>query len=272
MKGNRNIMKNLKVNRALALLALLALLFSSPALVHAAPATNQVIAGIVVPANSNGGVTATCPAGSIITGGGWASNGNGALDIVISRATGNGWAVSAINTSAVQQPLRAVAICLSDAHVLSTMVSQSVVVAPNSSNSVVAACPSGLLVSGGGFNKAGGVSGLNVGLEATIGSNDWLASARNVTPAAISLFAHAMCLRGVTASSVEVASISVPANSTASVAATCQVGTLASGGGYRVGDVTVSSSLKLGNGWQITARNNTATSQAVAVIANCITP
>ncbi|WP_405090831.1 hypothetical protein OG767_25455 [Micromonospora sp. NBC_01392] len=76
-----------------------------------APLSQRTGTSVSVSPGANGVATVTCPAGTIVTGGGGQTS---AFDIFItdSFASGNGWAVRGSNRGTTVQTIRAVAICI----------------------------------------------------------------------------------------------------------------------------------------------------------------
>jgi hypothetical protein len=101
-------------------------------------------------ANGTGHASISCPAGTIVTGGGYASNPD-KLRVYNSTMTGNnGWQVYAQNKGATSEIFNAYAICLTAPGSSTQKVAQFSVNA-GSWNSTSVACPNGTLTTSGGF-------------------------------------------------------------------------------------------------------------------------
>jgi hypothetical protein len=105
------------------------------------------------PGFGNGHAQVTCPAGTIMTGGGFDAGSN--MRVFNSSPFGNGWQMSAYNGSLISGTVKAYAFCLSGTTGSSTNISASVNVAPHSSGGTIVTCPSGKLATGGGFALSG---------------------------------------------------------------------------------------------------------------------
>ena len=73
----------------------------------------QAYKQVTAPAGGVGHPIAACPAGSIVTGGGWATYADGSLHVYNSTKSGNGWQVYAKNNTGSGKAMYAYAICLS---------------------------------------------------------------------------------------------------------------------------------------------------------------
>lgn len=152
--------------------------------------TSQVSEQVSAAAGGIGHAVAACPAGTVVTGGGYASKSDGSLLVYNSSRSGNGWEVYAQNSSGSSQLLNAYAICLADVSGTTSEVVKQETVGGNSAGSSTAECPSGSLVTGGGF--AGSV---NVWVYNTSRSGDgWITYADNLTGSGQLLNSYATCL------------------------------------------------------------------------------
>jgi hypothetical protein len=150
----------------------------------------QVYAQITVSANANDNAVVSCPGGSKVVGGGYASNSNGTLWVYNSTKTGNGWQAYAHNNSGSGELLNAYAICLSGVNANTDMVYAQDNVPGNGTKGVSKACPSGLNT-GGGFALS---TGLEVYNTSPADDNIWRSYARNSTGSAKLLNTYAICL------------------------------------------------------------------------------
>lgn len=229
--------------------------------------TTQVFQQITVAGGASSGVTATCPAGSIVTGGGWASNAAGTLDVYNSSKSGNGWQVFARNSSGSGQLLNSYAICLSGTSGSTTQEVAQKSIAAGAHDGISKLCSSGI-VTGGGFAKNNGEALYNTSPS----GNGWSSFAWNTTGGSLLLNTYAICLTGVSGatSSLVVNQVTVPAGATGNSLATCPAGRIMTGGGFAGNDglllYTMSAS---GNGWQVYGQNNTAAPILMNAYAQC---
>ena len=153
--------------------------------------TSQVYAQVSAPAGDNGHATVACPAGSVVTGGGYASNAQ--FTVYNSSKDGNGWQVYAHNNSGSSQLLNAYAICLAGTTATSSQLFVQGTVPANSTKGVQAECPSGSILTGGGF--AGSTNLLIYNTSMTSGNPPaWITYARNLTGSNQLLNSYAICL------------------------------------------------------------------------------
>jgi len=112
--------------------------------------SSQILNQVSVSGGSIGHAVASCPAGSVLTGGGWAGRHDGSLFVYNSSRSGNGWQVYAKNTTGSSIPLNAYAICVSGISASSNAQLVQVTVNNGTYNSASPECDSGLRT-GGGF-------------------------------------------------------------------------------------------------------------------------
>jgi len=154
---------------------------------------SQALSSLNVPANSVGYAEASCPAGSIITGGGWAGKSDGSLVVYNSSLYSGGWRVYARNVSGSAKQLNAYAICVSGVSGSSTSVHQQVTVSNGSWNHAEATCSSGLRTGGGFATSAdAGVWVYNTSPN-TSDAAVWDIYARNNTGSNVLLNSYAIC-------------------------------------------------------------------------------
>lgn len=151
--------------------------------------TSQVFAQVTAPANEIGNAVVACPAGSVVTGGGYASNLN--FTVYNSSKSGNGWQVYARNNSGSGQLLNAYAICLAGTSATTSQVGAQSTISGSSTGSTSATCPSGSLLTGGGF--AGSTDLLIYNTSMAGDSKSWNTYARNLTGVNKLLNSYAIC-------------------------------------------------------------------------------
>jgi len=156
--------------------------------------TTQVYQQVNVSGGQIGHAQVSCPAGTIVTGGGWATNHQGSLHLYNSSRSGNGWGVYVKNKLAPSQLLNAYAICLSSSGSWSTQqVGKQETVPGNSTKGVVAICPSGTLATGGGFAGSTDLKMYNTSPWHTNGT-EWITYGKNTSGSGKLLNSYAICL------------------------------------------------------------------------------
>lgn len=142
--------------------------------------------------------TATCPNGTLLTGGGFSATG---ADTRVSKPNGSGWEADLWNTGSFTLNLTAYVVCLSAANANMNTASATVSVLAGSDESVAAICEPGEALTGGGYSSTiissvtdlflihGSYPGLS-----PIGMLDrWFAVARNNYTFPQSLTSYALC-------------------------------------------------------------------------------
>jgi len=152
--------------------------------------TTQVHAQVTAPAGGKGHPVVACPAGSIVTGGGWATSADHSLRVYNSSQSGNGWQVWADNSSGSDKLINAYAICLSGMSGAVNQVLESVVVPGNSADAYTSECNSGIVV-GGGFAAQDALHIYNTSRDST--DERWFVAANNTGGVDRTLFVYAMC-------------------------------------------------------------------------------
>jgi ferredoxin len=151
--------------------------------------STQGVKQVSAPGGGIGNAVASCPAGSIVTGGGYAAQSDKSLYIYNSSQSANGWQVYAKNTSGASQLLNAYAICLSATNGTVTQALKQVSAAGGGIGDAVATCPSGSLVTGGGFAGNTNLFFYNTSMKA----NGWETYARNTSGSSQLLNSYAIC-------------------------------------------------------------------------------
>jgi len=231
-----------------------------------APSSQQETNSVTAPAGGIGHLVVNCPSGSLVTGGGFV--GSTALFVYSNSATGNGWEVDAQNTSGTDAPLNVYAICLSNSSGATSQVYSQVTAAPGGIGHVVTNCPTGTVLTGGGF--AGNTSLFVYSNSAT--GNGWEVDAQNTSGTNQLLNSYALCLSGTSASSAQVyTQVNVAASGIGEATVACPAGAVLTGGGY-AGNTSlfVYHSMQY-NGWDIYAQNISGSSQLLNSYAMCTT-
>src|SRR5271157_5315725 len=234
-----------------------------------APATQQVVNQVTAPASGIGNAVVSCPSGSVVTGGGFAGNNN--LFVYNSSENGNGWQVYAQNTSASGQLLNAYAICLSGASGATSQEALNYGSAPAGGvGSTVVNCPSGSVVTGGGYVGSTNLFVYNSSED----GNGWQVYAQNTSGSSQVLNAYAICLSGASgATSQQVLNqATAPASGTGHVLSACPSGSLLTGGGFAGStNLFIYNTSATGTSWEVDAQNTSASSQTLNAYAVCLT-
>jgi hypothetical protein len=154
--------------------------------------TSFQLASTSVGAGTYGQAVANCPAGSVVTGGGFASNAE-TLWVYNSSMTGNGWQVYARNLSGGSQGLNVYAICLSGSSATSTSIATNTTVSGGTYGSAEAVCPSGKLLTGGGYALGDNLSVYNSSMDVS-DSTKWNVYANNSGGSGALMNVYAVCL------------------------------------------------------------------------------
>ncbi len=226
---------------------------------------SQINSQVSVSAGGNASTAVSCPAGSIVVGGGW--GGDTSLDIYNSSISNNGWMVAASNLGSKTQKLSSYALCMSGASGSTVQESATITLAGGATNRIFSRCSSGVLT-GGGFSKD-----LGINLTAAESARDgWLVAGANNKAVSQKLTAYLICLQGSNLNVSQVnATGSVNGGGTASTTVDCGGGTLVSGGGFdTVTGVNVYGSAPDGNSWQVSAFNLTSATRQLNAAAICL--
>jgi len=234
------------------------------------PRTEQVYEQSSIAPGSTGYSEASCPSGSVVVGGGFVASGS--MIVYNSSPISGGWRAHARNASATNQLLNTYAICLYNTGGSSARVSNQANVPAGGNASAVATCPSGSIVTGGGF--ASNPSRHWVYATSKTG-NGWETWARNISGSDQQLTAYAVCLSDVTATTSQVFALStISGNSSSGGEVACPTNTLVTGGGYRL-----STALEIFNSsmmpsdstkWRAYAKNNAASPRMINTYATCL--
>jgi hypothetical protein len=155
--------------------------------------SSQIINQVTAPSGGIGHGVASCPSGTVVTGGGWASNSDGSLTVYNSSKSGNSWQVYVKNTSGSDKLLNAYAICLSGTSASTTQAGVQVTIPAGDTGVAEATCGSGALATGGGFAANLGLYIYNTSMVS--GSDTaWRTYAINSTGSSTLLNGYAVCI------------------------------------------------------------------------------
>jgi hypothetical protein len=149
---------------------------------------------ITVKKNSAGGTVVHCPAGSVVTGGGWETE---YVDVQVyaSSPAVPGWSVMAYNGGSSDHPLYVYAVCVSGTGGITTGFDETVSIPGSSSGQTSVTCPPKALMTSGGFATGSGgdfMVHINSGPWGT--NNEWRVYAVNISIVNRDLRAYATCL------------------------------------------------------------------------------
>jgi hypothetical protein len=214
------------------------------------PYTHLVYAQRTLTGGSDvGPVTATCPAGQIALGGGWATSGYG--NVYNSSQSGNGWQVY-VNNYGASDLVNAYVMCLVNqpGAVVTERLNQVSVPASSSSTDNLSYCQSNEILIGGGFALSSTIFLNSQEFNST--DKAWRGNFSNYgsTPALANVYA--MCLRAnYMFASPQGAAKVVVTSANGSSTATCPAGFMVTGGGYGISSAAVVfNSSPTANGWE----------------------
>ena len=194
----------------------------------AAPAMQRIYRYVEVAPGSTGNVTASCPTGTIVTSGGAVTAAGGI--VYRSRKSGNGWNAAAYNGSASSFRLIVHANCLANTSGSISEVLEYSPVSPGATGVATAHCPSGTLLTGGGYIQ-GVVPSMSVFASIPSGTA-WEVHAQNSASSEYRITATAMCLSGVDGYTLRAnALMTIPPLGDRWDSVSCSAGGLAVGGG-----------------------------------------
>lgn len=234
------------------------------------PRTEQVVSSGTIGANSSGYVEVDCPSGALAVGGGFA--GSNGLIVYNSTPQTGGWRTYARNTTGSGKQLNVYAICLyNTAGSVSWHTNQQTVLAGDSLR-VEATCPSGSIVTGGGFASSSQRHWVYATRQSTAG---WETRALNISGVDQPLTTYAVCLSGVSAASSRVFDqVTIPASTSSGGEVACPTNTLLTGGGYWLasGLQAYNSSMKTLDSeiWNAFARNTATGPRFLNIYATCL--
>lgn len=154
----------------------------------------QVHGQVDVPAGTRKQAVATCPAGSIATGGGFHAYPDGSLRVYNSckADSGEGWQSWADNLSGSTKTHHAYAICLSGTGGTTARIMQSASIPGNTTGYAVPTCGSGTLVTGGGFAAQDDL--IIYSSSGPYSDDEWRVYVKNTSSSDRTLYGYAICL------------------------------------------------------------------------------
>jgi len=156
--------------------------------------TSQVFAQKQVPPMGIGHVVVTCPAGSVVTGGGYSSSAD--FTVYTSSMSGNGWRIYAEKEDSNSGvTLNVYATCLAGTSATSSQVQNQNSIPGQNTRLLEAKCPAGSLLTGGGYSVAI-IKGINIysNRMKTGDSKTWEVGAKSSYTLDKPFTAYAICL------------------------------------------------------------------------------
>ncbi len=231
----------------------------------------QVTQQVILSPNSTETNTVTCPSGSVVVSGGY--NHQPGIRVWRSNMNGNGWRVSATNTQPSARALIITATCMFNSGGSTSSATLSQDAQPNDFTQYVVNCPSGSVVTGGGWDF-GSNADLSVYLSTTTG-NSWQINVNNPTANTLPVTAYAICLSGVSGSTSqhENRENTVPPNDSASARQLCPSGRFITGGGFSIDrELLLYHTTMDENGWINHVANPTGEEKHLDTFAICYAP
>jgi hypothetical protein len=234
------------------------------------PRTERVESAETIGPSSNGFAEVNCPSGSLAVGGGFAAQ-NG-LVVYNSTPKVGGWRTYARNTTGLNRTLTAYAVCLYNT-AGSVMIESSVGIIPaGGSQRVEALCPSGSIVTGGGYASSPHHHWVYATKKSSGGWESWT---RNTSGSDQQMSTYVVCLSDVTASTTQLFDQTVIAgNTSAGGERACPSNTLLTGGGFWLGSglEVYNSSMKGADSeiWNVYARNTVSGPRFMNTYAICL--
>jgi hypothetical protein len=131
-----------------------------------------------------------CPAGTIVTGGGFSGTSDGSVWTYNSSQSGNGWQTWVKNTSGSNKSVNVYAVCLSGATATTSSSSVTVSIPAHASGGSNYTCPSGKILVGGGWALQ---EGLTID-SSYFGSDKWYSTLYNSSGDSHIMFLYGVCM------------------------------------------------------------------------------
>jgi hypothetical protein len=232
-----------------------------------APTTQYASSTVAVGSGTYNTTTATCPSGTVVTGGGFMVNVG--VSVYTQLKGGNGWTAYAKNNTGSSQNLIVYAICLSYPSATTTQVMASKSVNGGDAATETAVCPAGSVVTGGGYT--GMMDGSLWTYFAGVNGNGWQVSAKK-TGLATTFNIYAICLSGTTLTTTTVTgNLDIGPGANGLAQAACPAGKVIVSGGFGLStDLEMFASLMSSGYWRIYAHNSGTHTRAVISRAICL--
>ncbi len=182
-------------------------------------------------------VSASCASGEQMLSGGYSISNTNKINTAFSNypSNSNTWKASLTLNVTVSTTLTATVLCLKANFLLhSQIVHNSASVAGGTTVPATVACPSGTVVTGGGFTAT--PNGYTFVVGSTPGPSGWGMATRLGSGTSINETVYAVCAHNLGGPTLKNTSVSVGASSSASILPICTGGTLRTGGGFSNSD------------------------------------
>jgi hypothetical protein len=220
------------------------------------PPTIIVKQEVTVADNGFESISAACPKGTVVTGGGFSVS-DPVLRVTKSMMNNNGWMAEAANDSGRTQTLTVTAVCLSLASAATEQAGANF--AKGDNDPAAFSCPVGTVVTGGGFSHRITYSYRESFFIATNSraGNGWRFGVRIPGRQTVGFSVFAVCLSGGSATPDDAsASTSVAPNEEGFVEAACPAGEVLTGGGWSSSNgLIIREATVFGKTWRVAARN-----------------
>jgi hypothetical protein len=186
---------------------------------------------------------------------------------------GNGWRITATNSHTAARNLTVTATCMLNSNGTSSVVSEEKPAQPNDFTQISVNCPSGAIVSGGGWAVENNTA-VNI-YHSSISGNGWQINVNNPTGNSPKIAAYAICLSSVSGTTTqrEKTENKVPPNSTASAQMNCPAASHVTGGGFSMDrELTLFHTAKENNGWINHVSNPTGEVKRLDTFTICYQP
>jgi len=230
----------------------------------------QVAASVLIESSNWEQATVACPAGSVVVSGGFAAHPE--LRVYNSTRNGNSWQVYAYNNSLSSRYLNVYATCLYNSGGSVSHVQNQTNAAADSTSYVIAGCPSGSVVTGGGW-----VVGTDEAIELYNSSkylNGWIIYVRNTGMGTPLIHVYAICLSDVSGTTdIVYEETDINPGDVGYTTALCPTGTFVVGGGFaQHPDISTYNTSMNANGWINYASNTGSSIKTMYTYAVCYSP
>ncbi len=259
-----------KLSRTLAAITLLGMVLSMTGVASASP--NPVVTEahkhVSLAAHGYANLTATCPAGSVVTGGGWQVD-TSKVHILASMQDNNGWMISVSNTSNSATGVDGYAECLSGISGAGSVSQGNTIYVNAHSNAYPNPQCSQGVATDGGFGSSASIS---VNASEPAYPSGWIVIALNNSNSTLTLANTVTCLTGTNATiSVVHKSAVIHPGQIMGATATCPAGSVVVGGGWG-GDHNVHPMLMNktnNNAWTVWSENTSNVDANFTTSASC---
>jgi hypothetical protein len=254
--------------------------------------TTQVVsATVTAPGMETAEADATCPAGELLTGGGYTITGSSTnwriyLDAPINAST---WTVEPINFDANPLTFTSYAICAMDApgstaisKYTTNIVDANVNVPANQTGEADATCPAGQLRTGGGYDVYNVSPNWSIYSNSPFDPDTWNVEIDNEVPLTTTFDSFAVCLAKANSTPITKLAVTTvftaataPASGTQADDVSCGPNSLMTGGGHVIDSVGQNWSIQksapiAGNDWRVKAANTDNVSRDFDSFAVCL--